>query len=52
MLKMKIESILCFQTKSFPSQFGVYTGYFPSDNEPGEIENATHNTFPKLTWLF
>jgi hypothetical protein len=30
---------------------GVYriTGYFTSDNEPGGIENATHNTFPKLT---
>jgi hypothetical protein len=26
-----------------------YTGYFASDNEPGGIENATHNTFPKLT---
>jgi hypothetical protein len=25
-----------------------YTRYFTSDNEPGEIENATHNTFPKL----
>jgi hypothetical protein len=21
-------------------------GYFTSDNEPGGIENATHNTFP------
>jgi hypothetical protein len=21
-----------------------YTGYFKSDNEPGGIENATHNT--------
>jgi uncharacterized protein YcsI (UPF0317 family) len=28
-----------------------YTGYFTSDNEQGVIENATHNTFPKLTWL-
>jgi hypothetical protein len=29
------------------------TGYFTSDNdEPGGIENATHNTFPKLTRLF
>jgi hypothetical protein len=28
------------------------TGYFTSDNEPGGIENATHNTFPKLTPLF
>jgi hypothetical protein len=24
-------------------------GYFASDNEPGGSENATHNTFPKLT---
>jgi hypothetical protein len=23
-----------------------YTGYFTSDNEPGGIENATHNTLP------
>jgi hypothetical protein len=30
----------------------VYTGYFTSDSEPGGIENATHNTFPQLTWLF
>jgi hypothetical protein len=30
----------------------VYTGYFTSNNEPGGIENATHSTFPKLTWLF
>jgi hypothetical protein len=28
------------------------TGYFMNDNEPSGIENATHNTFPKLTWLF
>jgi hypothetical protein len=26
-----------------------YTEYFTSDNEPNEIENATHNTFAKLT---
>jgi hypothetical protein len=26
-----------------------YTGYFMSDNEPGGIENATHNTFATLT---
>jgi hypothetical protein len=25
------------------------TGYFTSDNEPGGIENATRNTFAKLT---
>jgi hypothetical protein len=29
--------------------FIYYTGYFTNDNEPGGIENATHNTFPKLT---
>jgi hypothetical protein len=23
-----------------------------SDNEPDGIENATHNTFAKLTWIF
>jgi hypothetical protein len=28
------------------------TGYFTSDNEPDGIENATHNTFAKLTWTF
>jgi hypothetical protein len=27
-------------------------GYFTSDNEPDGIENATHNTFAKLTWIF
>jgi hypothetical protein len=30
----------------------LYTGYFRSVNEPDEIENATHNTFAKLTWIF
>jgi hypothetical protein len=25
--------------------------YFTSDNEPDGIENATHNTFPKLILL-
>jgi hypothetical protein len=25
---------------------------FYEDNEPDGIENATHNTFPKLRWLF
>jgi hypothetical protein len=24
-----------------------YTGYFTSDNEPGGIENATHNTLER-----
>jgi hypothetical protein len=27
----------------------TYTGYFTTDNEPDKIENATHNTFVKLT---
>jgi hypothetical protein len=31
----------------------LHTGYFTSDNnQPDEIENATHNTFAKLTWMF
>jgi hypothetical protein len=25
----------------------VNTGYFTSDNEPGEIENSTYTLFPK-----
>jgi hypothetical protein len=25
---------------------------FHDENDPGEIENATHNAFPKLTWIF
>jgi hypothetical protein len=29
-----------------------YTGYFTSDNEPGGIENETHNIFTTLTWIF
>jgi hypothetical protein len=28
------------------------TGYFASDNKPDGIENATHNTFAKQTWIF
>jgi hypothetical protein len=28
-----------------------YTGYFTSDNEVDGIENATHNTFPKISWI-
>jgi hypothetical protein len=28
------------------------TGYFTSDNECDGIENATHNTFRMLTWIF
>jgi hypothetical protein len=30
----------------------LYTGYFTSDNELDGIENATHNTFATLTWIF
>jgi hypothetical protein len=26
--------------------------YFTSDNDPGRIENATHNAKPQLTWPF
>jgi hypothetical protein len=28
-----------------------YTGYVTSDNERDIIENATHNTFAKQTWI-
>jgi hypothetical protein len=34
------------------AMFNQYTGYFTSDNELNGIENATHNTFQKLTWIF
>jgi hypothetical protein len=30
---------------------GKVCTYFTSDNEPDGIENATHNTFPKLTCM-
>jgi hypothetical protein len=33
---------------NFSIQYSIYT----SDNEPDGIDNATHNTFPKLTWMF
>jgi hypothetical protein len=33
----------------FHLQSLIYTGYFTSDNEPDGIENATHNTFAKLS---
>jgi hypothetical protein len=33
-------------------EIATYTGYFTSVNENGAIQNATHNTFPKLTELF
>jgi hypothetical protein len=39
-------------TSSNSQIISFYTGYFRSDNKPGGIENATRNTFPKLTWLF
>jgi hypothetical protein len=29
----------------------LITKYFTSDNDAGGIENATHNTFTKLTWI-
>jgi uncharacterized membrane protein len=29
-----------------------YTMSFTKDNEPDGIENATHNTFAKQTWIF
>jgi hypothetical protein len=30
----------------------IFTRYFTNDNEPDGTENATHNTFAKLTWIF
>jgi hypothetical protein len=30
----------------------ISTGYFMRDSDPDGIENATHNEFPKLTWIF
>jgi hypothetical protein len=43
-------------TESFQSlyifQFVFYAGYFTSDNEPGGVGDATHNTFARLTWIF
>jgi hypothetical protein len=38
------------QTKN--SSKDCNTGYCTSDNEPDENENATHNTFAKLTCIF
>jgi uncharacterized membrane protein len=29
-----------------------YTGHFTSNNDPDGIENATHNTFLRLMWIF
>jgi hypothetical protein len=43
MYKQKKISFVQLNFHSLP----LHTGYFTSDNEPDEIENATHNTFPK-----
>jgi hypothetical protein len=57
-LKISLLGLLCFLTEYLsrliltPTTSNFYTGYFTSDNEPGGIENATHNTFPKLTCLY
>jgi hypothetical protein len=37
---------------NFRTRTVSYTEYFGSGNEPDRIENATHNTFAKLTWIF
>jgi hypothetical protein len=37
---MKIFQVILYDHKN--------AEYFTSDNEPGGIENATHNTFPKF----
>jgi hypothetical protein len=29
----------------------LYAGNFTGDNQPDGVENATHNTFTKVTWL-
>jgi hypothetical protein len=41
--KMKKVHLMFFETDLISK---IYTGYFTSINEPGGIENATHNTFP------
>jgi hypothetical protein len=38
-----------FKTEFFSSLHTI--GYFINDNESDGIENATYNTFPKLTWI-
>jgi hypothetical protein len=30
----------------------IYTGYLTNDTEPDGTENATHNKFEKLMWIF
>jgi hypothetical protein len=43
----------CFRViitiRFYDSRRHTCTGYFTSNNEPDGIENATHNTFAKLT---
>jgi hypothetical protein len=34
------------------TQSKYYREYFTSDNEANGVENATQNTFAKLTWIF
>jgi hypothetical protein len=46
--KMEIESEDKKKWRFEREKFAA-TVYFTSDNEPGGSENATHNTFPKLT---
>jgi hypothetical protein len=49
---MIISSILCDSTFQFLEVGNMLNrGYFTSDNEPDGIENTTHNTFAKLTWI-
>jgi hypothetical protein len=43
----KYRTIICIEKKLIHN-----TGYFTSRKEPDGLENATHNTFPKLTWLY
>jgi hypothetical protein len=43
--KMKKVHLMFFETDLISK---IYTGYFTSINEPGGIENATHNTFPVI----
>jgi hypothetical protein len=38
--------------KSVKSVTQVYREYFTSDNEANGVENATQNTFARLTWIF
>jgi hypothetical protein len=32
--------------------YKTYTRYFTSNNEPDGIENATHNTLAKQSWIW